>query len=86
MEPFVQNSCFISYLLILSQAKIKIIFVSPYPTDPKNCPYLKNFIAIFQTRFFFFFFFNTERQRQNFRVLKDKLSDNAFSECDSLLG
>ena len=56
--------------------KIKIIFVSPYPTDPRKLHLPKNFycsLAIFSIQDFFF---NTERQK--FHVLKDKMSDLAF--------
>ena len=70
----------------MCKAKIKIIFVSPYPTYPKKLPIPKNFIAIFRTRLFFFvLLLITERQK--FHVLEGYIKllyDNAF--IDSFLG
>ena len=39
---------------VQTEAKIKILFVSPYPTDPQKRPYPKYFISIFSQEFIFF--------------------------------
>ena len=39
-----------------SRAEIKILFVSPYPTDPEKKPLLKIFFFNFQPRMIFFEF------------------------------
>ena len=53
-----------------AEAKIKIILIL-FPLTRqtlKNCPYAKNFIAIFHTRLFFLLLLITERQK--FHVLE----------------
>ena len=45
-------------------AKIRIIFISPYTTDPENKPRLKNFVSIFKQDIFF-----------NFIIKKNELSN-----------
>ena len=44
-----------------TQAYIKILFVSPYPTNPEKRPYSNNFISIFSQELFFFNFIATEK-------------------------
>ena len=70
-----------------AQAKIKIIFVSPYPTDPKKLPLPKKIYCNFSYKIFFFFSLLLIIERQKFHVLEgyiELLSDNAFN--DNLLG
>ena len=67
------------------RAKSKIIFVSPYLTNPKKLPLPKKFYCNFSYKIIFLLLLITERQK--FYVLEgyiELLSDNAFN--DSLLG
>ena len=44
-----------------NEALIKILFASPYPTDPEKRPYSKNFISIFSQEYFFLISLQPER-------------------------
>ena len=49
------NVCAYVVTVDISKAKIKITFVSPYPTDPKKLPLPKKFYCNFPYKIFFFF-------------------------------
>ena len=51
------------------KAKIKIIFVSPYPTDPKKLPLPKKFYCNFSYKIIFFLLLLIT-ERQKFHVLE----------------